>query len=263
MTEFHRLRSRNDNVDPKWQQWNDMATRRAKEHPNATMPSLDHCNYQDFYHVYEPAEDTFLLIDAIKYEFDHDEFSQNCYSILEIGCGSGTVLTYFAMQYQTTYRNSTCACWATDLNPRALEMTQNTTKENGLALPIELVQCSLASSFKTTFDVILFNPPYVPNDSDSKDHDVLGMIASAWDGGGTDGNESSWAFWESQLAAHLTPHTGRAYVITVDENRPHDRLAPCCERQGLRMKPLLRRRAYNEHLTVQKITWKSSSNTQS
>lgn len=34
--------------------------------PPAELPNLDHLTIQDFRHIYEPSDDTFLLLDAIE-----------------------------------------------------------------------------------------------------------------------------------------------------------------------------------------------------
>lgn len=51
---------------------------------SAKLPSLDHATLEDWENVYEPAEDTFLLCDALL--ADKDEILQSKpYLMLEIG----------------------------------------------------------------------------------------------------------------------------------------------------------------------------------
>ena len=44
-------------------------------------------------------------------------------------------------------------------------------------------------------------------------------------------------------------------MVTVDDNEPYELACILLSNHGLRMKPLVRRRARNEYLTIQKITW--------
>ncbi|KAF1764111.1 hypothetical protein GCK72_004057 [Caenorhabditis remanei] len=94
--------------------------------------------------VYEPSEDTFLLIDAIEKDIKEIR-SREPQLVLEIGCGSGVVSTFVN---QALGGNVTSM--ATDLNPHALD--------DGFICWIgELVG---------KVDVLLFNPPYVPTEEE-------------------------------------------------------------------------------------------------
>ena len=57
-----------------------------------------------------------------------------------------------------------------------------------------------------------------------------------------------------QIAKLLSKPHGIGFMITVDDNLPED-LEKQFHSLGLRMEPWVRRRARNEYLTVQKITW--------
>ena len=59
-----------------------------------------------------------------------------------------------------------------------------------------------------------------------------------------------------QIVQVLDRPQGLGYMITVDDNEP-EQLAKGFGEFGLHMKPLLRRRANNEFLTVQKISWQN------
>ena len=60
-------------------------------------PSLVHFHYTDFHDVYEPADDTFLFLDALRSDFTPFLAPRLPRVCLELGCGSGTLVTYLAM----------------------------------------------------------------------------------------------------------------------------------------------------------------------
>jgi release factor glutamine methyltransferase len=98
--------------------------------------------------------------------------------------------------------------------------------------------------------LLLFNPPYVP----TPDEEVgsTQQLAAAW-AGGTDGRRVVDRA-VPQIAALLERSSGTCLLVTVDDNRPAQ-LAREFGRRGMQMRPFLRRRARNEFLTVQRITW--------
>lgn len=114
------------------------------------LPSLDHFSYKDFEEIYEPAEDTFLLIDSL--EADSAELVAAAPDVvLEIGPGSGAVSTFIgqllrrepAPHADGAEQMGKRACrplhLAIDVNPRACTATAATAAANGVS-PFEVVQ---------------------------------------------------------------------------------------------------------------------------
>ena len=65
--------------------------------PNPSLiptPSTSHLTAADFDSVYEPAEDTFILLDALEADLSLLANSRVC---LEIGSGSGCVSTFLGL----------------------------------------------------------------------------------------------------------------------------------------------------------------------
>ena len=85
------------------------------------VPSLDHATFVDWNHVYEPSEDTFLLLDAL---FADRAALRASRAIVEIGPGSGVVSTYLA---KLTHNN----VLAVDVNEAACALTTRTAAANG------------------------------------------------------------------------------------------------------------------------------------
>ncbi|XP_023240130.1 hemK methyltransferase family member 2-like isoform X4 [Centruroides sculpturatus] len=118
-----------------------------------------------FNHVYEPAEDTFLLLDAIEHDLDKIK-NLNPVICLEVGCGSGVVITAVAKAL-----NNSALFIATDKNKYATEVTKITSKQNNTEIQIvrtDLV-VGLHDRLQRKIDLILFNPPYVVTPS----HEVI------------------------------------------------------------------------------------------
>jgi len=115
--------------------------------------------------IYEPAEDSFLLADAALKE------AEPGMHILEIGTGSGFVSAVLLANLKDIH------LLATEINPHAARCA----KANG----VEVIRTDLFRGIKPEkpeklFDLILFNPPYLPT---SKDEKVQGWLNYAFDGG--------------------------------------------------------------------------------
>lgn len=146
----------------------------------------------------------------------------------------------------------------------ALQATQATARANSnsnKALKLEAVQCDLISALlprmEHTVDVLIFNPPYVP----TPDDEVCGSgIEASWAGGTNGRRVIDRAI--PQIARVLSKPHGVGYMITVDDNQP-EQLSQVFYGMGIHMQPLLRRRANNEYLSVQKLTWRKGDDSDS
>lgn len=118
--------------------------------------------------VYEPAEDTFQLLEVI--EIKKGE------TVLEIGTGCGIIAIDCARM------GADVIC--TDINPYAVDLARRNYLRNKAYLigNVEVRYGDLFSAIRTDekFDVIIFNPPYLP--TKLEDH-VGGWFDVATDGG--------------------------------------------------------------------------------
>jgi len=90
--------------------------------------------------IYEPQEDSFLLAKYVK------KYAQG--KVLDMGSGSG-------IQAETALEK-TKDVLAVDINPEVIERL----KQKGINVQFS----DLFSSIKEKFDLIIFNPPYLPDD---------------------------------------------------------------------------------------------------
>jgi len=128
------------------------------------MLEYDEIHYYTHPNVYEPAEDTFILLENLRVE-RRDR-------VLEIGTGTGIIAIKASMKSLMVV--------ATDINPFAIECSTKNIIANK-SFNVELRQGDLFEPVKgEKFDLILFNTPYLPTDDDEKINDELN---AAWDGG--------------------------------------------------------------------------------
>ncbi|KAJ3139771.1 HemK methyltransferase member 2 [Physocladia obscura] len=171
-------------------------------------PSLSHLNSKDYERVYEPCEDTFLLLDAL--EADSALIAtQHPTLCLEVGSGSGCVSAFVGFLWKHAH------FLATDINPYATEATLKTGLLNGVG--IDAINSKFAQALLPRLhhavDLLIFNPPYVVTPSSEVGSSG---IAAAW-AGGIDGREVLDAFLPS--VDLLLSDSGLFYLVTVKENR--------------------------------------------
>lgn len=141
--------------------------------------------------VYRPGDDTLLLARAVAAEVrPGDRF-------LEVGCGTG----YIALVAAAAGAEVT----ATDANPHAVALARHNARENGLGVAV--VEGDLLAGLPGPFDVVAFNPPYLPT---APGDYVPGPLNLAFDGG-PDGNAVVLRFAE-QVAA-LRPRPRAVLVV--------------------------------------------------
>ncbi|MGE5187435.1 MAG: HemK2/MTQ2 family protein methyltransferase [Betaproteobacteria bacterium] len=115
--------------------------------------------------VYEPAEDSFLFSENIEIASD------DC--VLDLGTGSGILAVLAAKKGGLVV--------AVDLNPHAIRCAHENAKLNHVQSKISFVQADLFTALvsDSTFDVILFNAPYLP----SEEGEASSWIGRSWAGG--------------------------------------------------------------------------------
>ncbi|XP_064922092.1 methyltransferase N6AMT1 isoform X3 [Columba livia] len=184
--------------------------------PALPTPRYDHVGPDGpFGDVYEPAEDTFLLLDAL--EQDADRLREARVEIcLEIGCGSGVVSTFLA----SSIIGSSALYICTDINPVAAYCTLETALLNNVHL--QPVITDLVESHG---------------------------IEASWAGGKKGREVMDRVF---PLVPDLLSAGGLFYLVTIKENHP-DEILETMKKCGLEGTRVLSRQAGQEMLTILKF----------
>ncbi|KAK0295938.1 S-adenosylmethionine-dependent methyltransferase [Friedmanniomyces endolithicus] len=209
-------------------------------------PSTSHVNHD---HIYEPAEDSYLLLDTLasstETKFLKDRFAPATASplVLEVGTGSGVVLAFVTAHADSIFGRADIATIGTDVNPFACEATAETVRvavtEQAKAgkIPGHFCDCingDLSTALKHgSVDVLIFNPPYVPTEALPQSRPDMGsldksapladferdsrLLALSY-AGGADGMETTDRLL-GQLPDVLSKR-GVAYVLLCKQNRP-------------------------------------------
>jgi HemK-related putative methylase len=142
--------------------------------------------------LYSPAEDTDLCKFGIDREFDRlTHIPKQKITILEIGCGPGTLSIYLAKKWKSRIKNSNieCAIIGLDINPLAVTTAEYNAQINGVAEICNFYYSDLFSYFTdrgdntSKFDFIIFNPPYLPGEPDLINQNTRQLDDATWEGG--------------------------------------------------------------------------------
>jgi release factor glutamine methyltransferase len=177
--------------------------------------------------VYAPAEDSELLAGCIE---------ADGLRVLDVGTGTGI--------QALTAAASADSVVGVDINPRAVELARRNAEANGVANASFAVS-DLFSRVRGMFDLIVFNPPYLPGTPE-------GELQKAWAGGHL-GVEVINRFVDA-AGAHLRPG-GKVLLLVSSVNRPAEVMRRMQE-NGLQPEVVASRRIFFEDLRVVSAVYK-------
>lgn len=155
--------------------------------------------------VYQPAEDSRLLADAVVDAVESGD------RLLDVGTGSGYVAA--------RAREAGARVVGADLNPHACEQARNAG--------ISVVRTDLTAAFRDgAFDLVAFNPPYLPTDPGDEWGDWMERALS----GGEDGRAAIDPFLDD-VARVLAP--GGAALLLVSTLTDPDAVEEFAAARGL------------------------------
>ncbi|RSL39206.1 hypothetical protein CEP53_014234 [Fusarium sp. AF-6] len=207
-------------------------------------PDTSHVPYE---RVYEPAEDSYLLLDtlssATETAFLNKAFPDVAPLVVEVGTGSGVVLAFVNAHAQTLFGTRNILTAGVDMNAFACRATVGTVgkaeSDNVDTHGLYLGSCmgDLVSPWREgSVDVLIFNPPYVPTpemparpESFAAD-DLAVSVKPSFDddsyllalsyAGGLDGMETTDRLIEG--LPQVLSRRGCAYILLCAQNKPED-----------------------------------------
>ncbi|MBS3100071.1 methyltransferase [Candidatus Pacearchaeota archaeon] len=179
--------------------------------------------------IYSPAEDSEFLSEIVLEYLKNPEINKNISKVLDVGTGTGFQAEQ-CIKAGIKKTNILCA----DINPDAI----NFVKKKGF----NAVESDLFSDIKGKFDLIIFNPPYLPENQFDKEKDTTG---------GKEGDETILEFVKN-LRFHLSEN-GIAFILTSSLT-PEKRFLSEVKKHDLNFKKIASKNIFFETLFVWKIT---------
>lgn len=203
----------------------------------------------DYDKVYEPSEDSFLLLDCFEQElsFIQHRFNGIIPLVTEIGAGSGIVTTFVMKNVLPD-----AIFLTTDVNPHACETVLQTVKANVTNRNmVDSTQMDLTTGIRSQeIDLLIFNPPYVPAselpDIPKNDDDPTWLDLALL--GGEDGMVTTWRVLDELEGILSRPH-GVAYILFCARNKP-DEVADIMRSRGWIVDVVITRKAGWEVLSI-------------
>jgi release factor glutamine methyltransferase len=152
---------------------------------NIPDPEIN-CNSEN---IYCPSDDTYLIIDYfndfIKENYFDGKELKDINNILDLGTGTGIIAIYLQL-LKEELPDFTANIYASDILDDSIKCAKKNEELNKIDKELTFIKSDLFDSFpeslKNSFDIIIFNPPYLPsskivNQDNKKDIDL------SWDGG--------------------------------------------------------------------------------
>ncbi|KAH8602766.1 putative methyltransferase [Bisporella sp. PMI_857] len=213
-------------------------------------PSTSHVAFE---RIYEPAEDSYLLLDTLSAQnekaFLSERFNYNTGTmgqhspapvVFEIGTGSGVVIAFLHAFAEVIFGRAdiitsgvdvnSYACKATEETVKVAEKDQTTqTESHGFYLGNTLAD--LTSCLKSgAVDILVFNPPYVPTPElpalptiseklEQPSYEDDSHLLSLSYAGGADGMETTNRLFDD-IPRVLSKDRGCAYILLCAQNNP-------------------------------------------
>jgi release factor glutamine methyltransferase len=178
--------------------------------------------------IYSPAEDSYLLEKEVK------KFSKNK-RVLDIGSGSG-------IQAVAAINSGAKSVIATDIDKESLVHIRKIVKDN--EYNIKIIKSNLFQNIKGKFDLVIFNPPYLPLDDNE---DKRSQLITT---GGKMGDEITIKFLKQ---ANNRLNNGGTILLLLSSLTPKDKILKLLSKNKMKHKIIASEKLFMEFLEVWKI----------
>jgi HemK-related putative methylase len=212
----------------------------------------------DSENVYFPSEDTFLLIDYFKKNvnnrfFDGIDVNEIEY-ILDLGTGTG-IIAIFLQFVKSTSKNFNPRIFASDIIDEAIVCAKKNEVLNNIHNEIDFFQSDLFKAFpeylKSSFNIIIFNPPYLPSSTLINENKNKMKIDHSWDGG-PKGYDILIEFIEE--AKRFLNFRKAHYIYYISSSRTNlDELNKCLYEFGFKNEVVDRKHIFFEDLLLNRV----------
>jgi len=183
--------------------------------------------------IYQPSDDSYLLEKQVK------KLAKNK-SVLDMGSGSG-------IQALSAFHSDAKDVTAVDIDSASLLHLKKIAKDNkNNKHKIKVIKSNLFSNIKSKFDLIIFNPPYLPLDVNEDKESALATT------GGKKGDEIIIKFL-SQSINHL--NNNGTILLLLSSLTPRDKILSLLSKNKMKHIVLSEEKLFMESLEVWKINF--------
>lgn len=186
--------------------------------------------------------------------FDGVEFN-NINKVLDMGTGTG-IIAIFLLQIKKYYPKFKPQIYASDILKEAIECAKLNERLNSFENEIIFLQSDLFTSFpqslKQKFNIIIFNPPYLPSIEDSK------MPSDSNWSGGEKGTETLEKFLD-QIIEFIDLNGRKNYVYFVSSSLASNKdLDNLYRKRGFIHKIIKKKHFFFEDIILNRLEIKNS-----
>lgn len=140
--------------------------------------------------VYPPSDDTYLIIDYFKKNISENFFDglpiTTIRKVLDMGTGTGVIALFF-QEIKKNLSKFNAKIFASDISDAAIRCATINERINNYKDSLTFIKSDLFRNFppnlQHSFDIIVFNPPYLPSINYKENNLIRKSSDSNWDGG--------------------------------------------------------------------------------